>query len=289
MRTLDRYVVRTLLVTALVFFVVMMALRVCADLFLNMDEFTESGTGRQAKGIVDTIAQIVTYYRYQSLVYFRDLGWLIIVAAAAFTLAWMNHTNELTAMLASGVSLHRVLLPIIVCAIGLTFGWALFRRFGVNFSLFADVRDFLTSTFREPTTFLLAGSAVAVGWLVRRPNRIEDRRLGSPEDRGRPARGDAWVRSRLAPRYWPLAFAVGYCLLFSHEDANREAELIRAGETGGVRVLTSAGARLEPVQTGATSRHLMFNDAEPGRVGIFPQEAVSRMMAEGAQPGSGGQ
>jgi lipopolysaccharide export LptBFGC system permease protein LptF len=41
------------------------------------------------------------------------------VLAAVFTLAWMNHTNELTAMLASGVSLRRVLLPMVLAAVGL--------------------------------------------------------------------------------------------------------------------------------------------------------------------------
>ena len=36
--------------------------------------------------------------------------------AAAFTLARMNHTNELTAMLASGVSLTRVIVPMVISA-----------------------------------------------------------------------------------------------------------------------------------------------------------------------------
>ena len=90
-----------------------------------------------------------------------------------------------------------------VSAIGLTFSWALFRRFGVNFFLFADVSDFLMSAFREPMTFVLAGTAGAVGWLVHRLNRIEDRWLGHPDDRGRLARGYAWVRERLGHRYWP--------------------------------------------------------------------------------------
>ena len=39
-----------------------------------------------------------------------------MAASAAFTVERMNQTNELTAMLASGVSLHRVVWPIIVMA-----------------------------------------------------------------------------------------------------------------------------------------------------------------------------
>ncbi len=165
-----------------------------------------------------------------------------------------------------------------VSAIGLTFSWALFRRFEVNFFLFADVGDFLMSAFREPMTFVLAGSAAALGWLVHHVNRIEDRWLGDPEDRGRLARGYAWVRDRLAHRYWPLAFAIGYCLLFIDRHASREAERIRTGEDGRVTVLTSAGERLERVQMGATSRYLMFYDPAGERIEIFPQEAVARML-----------
>jgi len=117
MRTLDRYILRNFIISALLWFAVLMSLRIVSDLFVNMDEFTK------AKDVAKTAEMIVrhvgTYYAYHSLAYFRELGGVIIVAAAAFVLARMNHTNELTAILASGVSLHRVLLPVVVCAIGL--------------------------------------------------------------------------------------------------------------------------------------------------------------------------
>jgi len=118
MRTLDRYVVKNFLTAVLLCFVALMAIRVVSDLFFNMDEFTKV-TGDEHKSVVSVLSDIGTYYLYQSLLYLRELGGVIIVAAAAFTLARMNHTNELTAILASGVSLHRVLLPIVIAAIGL--------------------------------------------------------------------------------------------------------------------------------------------------------------------------
>ncbi len=111
MRTLDRYIVRNFLTSALLWFVVFMALRTITDLFVNMDEFAKLD-----KPFGEKIAVIAQYYGYQSLVYFVELGGIIIVVAATFSLAMMNHTNELTAMLASGVSLHRVAWPIILCA-----------------------------------------------------------------------------------------------------------------------------------------------------------------------------
>jgi hypothetical protein len=111
MKTLDRYVIRNFLLSALLWFLVLMAIRIVADLFVNLDEFAEGDPGWRA-----VAHAIVSYYGYQSLVYFSELGGVIIVAAATFSLAMMNHTNELTAMMASGVSLYRVVWPVVVCA-----------------------------------------------------------------------------------------------------------------------------------------------------------------------------
>ena len=112
MKTLDKYIVRSFLVSALMWFFVLMSMRVVIDLFVNMDEFTEHGSSAGA-----VFTQAMQYYGIHSLVYFTELGGVIIIASAAFTVAMLNHTNELTAMLASGISLHRVALPIILIAV----------------------------------------------------------------------------------------------------------------------------------------------------------------------------
>jgi len=111
MRTLDRYIIRSFLFSAFLCFVVLMSLRVVIDLFVNIDEFAKLGMS-----FGDTMIFMGSYYGYQSLAYFTELGGVILVAGAAFTLARMNHTNELTAMLASGVSLYRVVWPILIAA-----------------------------------------------------------------------------------------------------------------------------------------------------------------------------
>ena len=111
MRTLDRYIIRSFVSSLVLWFAVLMSLRIVIDLFVNMDEFAKLG-----KPFGEILGDITTYYGYQSVVYVVELGGVIIVAAAAFTMARMNHTNELTAMLASGVSMHRVVWPIVLCA-----------------------------------------------------------------------------------------------------------------------------------------------------------------------------
>lgn len=112
MRTLDRYIVRSFLQSVLLWFAALMMLRIVIDLFVNLDEFTEAVD----MSAFELVRMIATHYLLNVFVYFKEMGGIVIVAGAAFAVARMNHTNELTAMLASGVSLHRVVWPIILCA-----------------------------------------------------------------------------------------------------------------------------------------------------------------------------
>ncbi|HDY65539.1 MAG TPA: LptF/LptG family permease [Phycisphaerae bacterium] len=115
-KTLDRYIVRTFLQSLLMWFVVLMALRIVVHLFIKMDEFTENMEefAQYGNPALILIGNIFRYYFFNSFVFFTEMGGVVIVAAAAFSVARMNHSNELTAMLASGVSLHRVVWPIIL-------------------------------------------------------------------------------------------------------------------------------------------------------------------------------
>ena len=111
MKTLDRYIVRNFLVSTALWFAVMMSLRIVVDLFVNIDEFAE-----KYEAFSETAGNIFTYYSANSLVYFARLGGVIIVTGAITTLYVMSRSNELVAMLAAGMSLHRVVWPIILCA-----------------------------------------------------------------------------------------------------------------------------------------------------------------------------
>jgi lipopolysaccharide export LptBFGC system permease protein LptF len=104
--------VRSFLQSVLLWFLALMMLRIVIDLFMNLDEFTES----ENLSAFELLRIIATHYFLNTFVYFKEMGGIVIVAGAAFAVARMNHTNELTAMLASGVSLHRVVWPIIFCA-----------------------------------------------------------------------------------------------------------------------------------------------------------------------------
>ncbi|MDO8303106.1 MAG: LptF/LptG family permease, partial [Sedimentisphaerales bacterium] len=113
MKILDKYIIKNFLVGYLIAFFVLIGLIIIIDLFINLDEFAEHSN----MGFLAVSANIIRYYGIQSTVYFRDFAGMITVVAAAFSLGRMTRSNELTAVLASGVSLKRVISPIIIVAI----------------------------------------------------------------------------------------------------------------------------------------------------------------------------
>ncbi|MCG3179562.1 MAG: hypothetical protein BIFFINMI_01900 [Phycisphaerae bacterium] len=114
MKTLDRYVVTNFLISYLIMAFVMIGLYVLVDLTLNSDEFTEHD-----ESAMSVLGDIGTYYGNQVFVYFKELGGIITLMSAIVTLTMMNRRNEMTAILASGVSLYRVIWPVLI--LGLAF------------------------------------------------------------------------------------------------------------------------------------------------------------------------
>ena len=116
MKILDRYIAKNFMIGYAISFCVLIGLRIIIDLFVQLDEFAKHadlGTGA-------VIRNIVTYYGYQTTLYFRDVTGVITVVAAAFSLGKMARANELVAMIASGVSAKRIVGPILVLAIFFT-------------------------------------------------------------------------------------------------------------------------------------------------------------------------
>ena len=115
-KILDKYIAKNFLIGYVIAFGVLMGLRIIIDLFVNLDEFTEHAD----LGALAVIGNILTFYSLNSLLYFRDFAGMITVVAAAFSLGRMIHSNELVAVMASGVSLKRVIMPIIFLSVILT-------------------------------------------------------------------------------------------------------------------------------------------------------------------------
>ena len=116
MKILDRYIAKNFLIGYVIAFCVLIGLRILIDLFVNLDEFaelTDSGT-------TTVVKSVLTFYALNITLYFRDFAGMIMVVAAAFSLGRMIRSNELVAVMASGVSLKRLIMPIIFLSIMLT-------------------------------------------------------------------------------------------------------------------------------------------------------------------------
>ena len=114
MKILDRYILVNFLISYLIMAFVLIGLYVVVDLTLNSDEFTE-----HQQSALATLGDIGSYYGHQVFVYFQQLAGIITLVSAIVTLTTMNRRNEMTAILSSGVSLYRVIWPVL--ALGLAF------------------------------------------------------------------------------------------------------------------------------------------------------------------------
>lgn len=116
MKILDKYIAKNFLTGYAIAFLVLIGLRIVIDLFVNLDEFAE----HTALGSLAVLSNMFNYYLLNSTIYFRDFAGVITVVAATFSLGKMVRSNELAAIMASGVSLKRVIGPIIFLALMLT-------------------------------------------------------------------------------------------------------------------------------------------------------------------------
>ncbi|MBN1765283.1 MAG: LptF/LptG family permease [Sedimentisphaerales bacterium] len=114
MKILDRYVAQEYVFNYLIALLVVISLRVLIDVFIYFDEFLEETAAGETLGALDVIFKIIGYYGPKLFEYFRDFSGTIILLAAAFALTRMTRQNELTAVLASGVSLKRVIAPVVI-------------------------------------------------------------------------------------------------------------------------------------------------------------------------------
>jgi lipopolysaccharide export system permease protein len=127
-KKLDRYIAKNFLIGYAIAFCVLIGMRILIDLFVNLDEFTENIDEVETIGVIKNIAD---YYLLHSLLYFRDFSGMITVVAASFSFGKMIRSNELIAIMASGVSLKRTIWPVIFLALILTGIFVIDQEFAI--------------------------------------------------------------------------------------------------------------------------------------------------------------
>ena len=96
-------------------FFALVGLYVVIDAFSQIDEFSE-----WSPTTASLFYNMGRYYLIKmSLIYDQICG-IITMMAAIFTVTWMQRNNELLAMLAAGVSTHRVIRPVLISAIAIS-------------------------------------------------------------------------------------------------------------------------------------------------------------------------
>jgi lipopolysaccharide export system permease protein len=114
MKIIDRYLLRQFTHVFVICFVSLTGLYVMLDAFSHLDDFMRySETQGSLLGVLGE------YYFYKSIGFFERLSGVISLIAAMFTVAWIQRHNELTALMAAGITRVRVVKPVIVACITL--------------------------------------------------------------------------------------------------------------------------------------------------------------------------
>jgi lipopolysaccharide export system permease protein len=111
MSLIDRYLARQFVRTFLIFFLSFTGLYIVVDTFSNLDDFLAYV---EREGNLPKV--LAEYYGYRSLAFFNMTSGLLALIAAMFTVTSFQRSNELTALLAAGVSKRRVVKPILIAA-----------------------------------------------------------------------------------------------------------------------------------------------------------------------------
>lgn len=117
MKILDRYIIRQFLVNFVILSVVVILLIVLIDLMIGFDEFIDAGRYRaEQRGgpvVFWTLWSIGDYYGPLIAFIYIYLSGLIVVAATGFTFVSLARSRELVTMIAGGISMYRVAVPVL--------------------------------------------------------------------------------------------------------------------------------------------------------------------------------
>ena len=107
MKTIDRYILRQFIMTAIFALIAFTIVFLVVDMMENLDDFLD----RKA-----TIGIIVTYYFYFMPEIIKLMVPVAMLLSALFTTGRLSTFNELAALKSSGVSLYRFMVPLLLFA-----------------------------------------------------------------------------------------------------------------------------------------------------------------------------
>ena len=108
---IDRYITRAQANSFFIVFVSLAGLTFVVDAFNNIEEFIAHAA--DGGGLWRVLGR---YYGYRLISFFDATSGVIALASAMFALSWLERHNELTALLAAGVTRWRIARPAILFA-----------------------------------------------------------------------------------------------------------------------------------------------------------------------------
>lgn len=123
MSTLDRYIARQYLVNIFVLLLLLFLFVVVVDVSLNLPRFVEQAEsalkkgGERAGGVrlaLETVLFVADLWWPRLLQLFTYINGLVLIGAMGFTFAQLVRHRELVAVLAGGISLYRLMRPVMV-------------------------------------------------------------------------------------------------------------------------------------------------------------------------------
>lgn len=174
LRIVDRYVLRQYVQLFLICYLSLAGLYIVIDAFGRLDDFVDQKD--EAGGLFAVMAE---YYAYRSIGFFNRTNAVLSLIAAMFTVTWAQRNNEMTALMAAGVSRLRVLRPVLVMAVVASLGAVVVREFvipEIRWKLAADTENLaspktdLQARYDNKTDILLGGEKLL----------LADRRIEHP-------------------------------------------------------------------------------------------------------------
>ncbi len=111
MALIDRYLVGQFIRVFLMTFVSLLGIYVIADFVTNYSDFANYQTDT---GLGPSLAR---YYGARVPLFFELCGRIVVVLAAVFVLSMLQESNELTSLMAAGISRWRVVQPLVFIAV----------------------------------------------------------------------------------------------------------------------------------------------------------------------------
>ncbi len=112
MRIIDRYLLRQFISVFFICWCSLTGLYIVFDAFSNLDEFMH-----YAEKHGSLLGLMGSFYAYKSIYFFDRTSAILAMISAMFTVTWIQRHNELTALMAAGISRRRVVVPVIAAAI----------------------------------------------------------------------------------------------------------------------------------------------------------------------------